>query len=148
MSDEESYAFALLSDGETNEGTTWEAAHYAIANQLDNLFMFVDKNGIQGFGFTDKVLGETAAPEKWRAIGFETVEVDGHDIYAIHQVIQELKTHKNGLPKAIIANTVKGKGVSYMENKMEWHYLPMSEEQYRQASLEVTERYINELTNA
>lgn len=148
VSDEESYAFALLSDGETNEGTTWEAAHYAIANQLDNLFMFVDKNGIQGFGFTDKVLGETAAPEKWRAIGFETVEVDGHDIYAIHQVIQELKTHKNGLPKAIIANTVKGKGVSYMENKMEWHYLPMSEEQYRQASLEVTERYINELTNA
>lgn len=148
VSDEESYAFALLSDGETNEGTTWEAAHYAIANQLDNLFMFVDKNGIQGFGFTDKVLGETAAPEKWRAIGFETVEVDGHDIYAIHKVIQELKTHKNGLPKAIIANTVKGKGVSYMENKMEWHYLPMSEEQYRQASLEVTERYINELTNA
>ncbi|MBE9464528.1 transketolase [Dyadobacter subterraneus] len=148
VSDEESYAFALLSDGETNEGTTWEAAHYAIANQLDNLFMFVDKNGIQGFGFTDKVLGETASPEKWRAIGFETVEVDGHDIYAIHQIIQELKTHKNGLPKAIIANTVKGKGVSYMENKMEWHYLPMSEEQYRQASLEVTERYINELTNA
>ncbi|GLU54326.1 transketolase [Dyadobacter frigoris] len=148
VSDKDSYAFALLSDGETNEGTTWEAAHYAIANQLDNLFMFVDKNGIQGFGFTDKVLGETAAPEKWRAIGFETVEVDGHDIYAIHQTIQELKTHKNGLPKAIIANTVKGKGVSYMENKMEWHYLPMSEEQYRQASLEVTERYINELTNA
>lgn len=148
VSDEESYAFALLSDGETNEGTTWEAAHYAIANQLDNLFMFVDKNGIQGFGFTDKVLGETAAPEKWRAIGFETVEVDGHDIYAIHQVIQELKTHKNGLPKAIIANTVKGKGVSYMENKIDWHYLPMSEEQFRQASLEVMERYINELTNA
>jgi transketolase len=148
ISDEESYAFALLSDGETNEGTTWEAAHYAIANQLDNLFMFIDKNGIQGFDFTDKVLGETASPAKWRAIGFETVEVDGHDIYAIHQTIQELKTHKNGLPKAIIANTVKGKGVSYMENKLEWHYLPMSEEQYRQASLEVTERYINELTNA
>jgi transketolase len=148
ISDEESYAFVLLSDGETNEGTTWEAAHYAIANQLDNLFMFIDKNGIQGFDFTDKVLGETASPAKWRAIGFETVEVDGHDIYAIHQTIQELKTHKNGLPKAIIASTVKGKGVSYMENKLEWHYLPMSEEQYSQASLEVTERYINQLINA
>ncbi|MCF0054446.1 transketolase [Dyadobacter sp. CY356] len=148
VSDEDSYAFALLSDGETNEGTTWEAAHYAIANQLDNLFMFVDKNGIQGFDFTNKVLGETASPQKWRAIGFETVEVDGHDIFAIHQVIQELKTHKNGLPKAIIAKTVKGKGVSYMENKIDWHYLPMSEEQFRQASLEVTERYINELINA
>lgn len=148
ISAEDSYAFALLSDGETNEGTTWEAAHYAIANQLDNLFMFVDKNGLQGFDYTDKVLGETASVEKWKAIGFETVEINGHDIISIHQTINELKTHKNGLPKAIIANTVKGKGVSYMENKLEWHYLPMSEDQYRQATQEVTERYLNELTNA
>ncbi|WP_254411247.1 transketolase [Dyadobacter diqingensis] len=148
ISDEESYSFALLSDGETNEGTTWEAAHYAIQNQLDNLFMFIDKNGLQGFGATDQVLGETASPEKWRAIGFETVEIDGHDILTIHQTITELKTHKNGLPKAIIAHTVKGKGVSYMENKLEWHYLPMNADLYQQATQEVTERYLNELTNA
>ncbi|TDE16877.1 transketolase [Dyadobacter psychrotolerans] len=148
IGDEESYSFALLSDGETNEGTTWEAAHYAIQNQLDNLFMIVDKNGLQGFDFTDKVLGETASVEKWKAIGFETVEVDGHNILSINEVIQELKTHKNGLPKAIIAQTVKGKGVSYMENKLEWHYLPMNPEQFQQATLEVKERYLNELTNA
>jgi len=145
---EESYSFALLSDGETNEGTTWEAAHYAIQNQLDNLFMIVDKNGLQGFDFTDKVLGETASADKWKAIGFETIEVDGHNILSLHEVIQELKTHKNGLPKAIIAQTVKGKGVSYMENKLEWHYLPMNPEQYQQATLEIKERYLNELTNA
>lgn len=148
VSGEETYSFALLSDGETNEGTTWEAAHYAIQNQLDNLFMIVDKNGLQGFGSTDKVLGETASIEKWNAIGFETIEVDGHDISAVSQAIDELKTHKNGLPKAIIANTVKGKGVSYMENKLEWHYLPMNKDQYEQATLEVKERYFNELTNA
>lgn len=140
-------SYALLSDGETNEGTTWEAAHYAIQNQLDNLFMIIDKNGLQGFNFTNQVLGETSNAEKWKAIGFETVEVDGHDIPAINEVINELKTHKNGLPKAIIANTIKGKGVSYMENKMEWHYLPMSPDQYSQATQEIKERYLNVLTN-
>lgn len=145
---EESYSFALLSDGETNEGTTWEAAHYAIQNQLDNLFMLVDKNGLQGFDSTDKVLGETASADKWKAIGFETVEVNGHDIVTLNDTIRELKSHKNGLPKAIIAQTVKGKGVSYMENKLEWHYLPMNVEQYKQATLEIKERYLNELTNA
>lgn len=145
---EDSYSFALLSDGETNEGTTWEAAHYAIQNKLDNLFMLVDRNGLQGFGSTNEVLGLTASVEKWKAIGFETVEVDGHDIASINDVIKDLKEHKNGLPKAIIANTVKGKGVSYMENKLEWHYLPMNKDQYEQATLEVKERYFNELTNA
>ncbi|HEV7378326.1 MAG TPA: transketolase [Dyadobacter sp.] len=148
ISGDGSYSFALLSDGETNEGTTWEAAHYAIQNQLDNLIMIIDKNGLQGFDFTDKVLGETASIEKWKAIGFETVEVDGHNILAISQAIKELKSRKNGLPKAIIAQTVKGKGVSYMENKLEWHYLPMNPEQYQQATLEIKERYLNELTNA
>jgi len=148
IGDEETYSFALLSDGETNEGTTWEAAHYAVNNQLDNLFMLIDKNGLQGFDFTDKVLGETASAEKWKAIGFETVEVNGHDILSLHHTIQELKSHKNGLPKAIIAQTVKGKGVSYMENKLEWHYLPMNQEQYQQATLEIKERYLKELTNA
>lgn len=148
VKDEESYSYVLLSDGETNEGTTWEAAHYAIQNQLDNLIMIIDKNGLQGFGFTDKVLGETASVEKWNAIGFETIELNGHDILSIDQAIKELKSHKNGLPKAIIASTVKGKGVSYMENKLEWHYLPMNKDQYEQATLEVKERYFNELTNA
>ncbi len=142
------YSYVLLSDGETNEGTTWEAAHYAIQNQLDNLIMMVDKNGLQGFGTTEKVLGETASVEKWKAIGFDTVELDGHNITQINDAILTLSQRKNGMPKAIIANTVKGKGVSYMENKLEWHYLPMNADQYLLATTEVKERYLNELTNA
>ncbi len=148
VSQDLSYSYVLLSDGETNEGTTWEAAHYAIQNKLDNLIMIIDKNGLQGFGSTDKVLGETASVEKWMAIGFDTIEVNGHDISSIHEVISEMQQRKNGLPKAIIANTIKGKGVSYMENKLEWHYLPMKEEQYQLATKEVKERYFKELTNA
>ncbi|PWJ56808.1 transketolase [Dyadobacter jejuensis] len=148
VSGDGSYSYVLLSDGETNEGTTWEAAHYAIQNRLDNLIMIIDKNGLQGFGSTQDVLGETASVAKWEAIGFETVSANGHDIPALHEAIQELKTHKNGLPKVIIADTVKGKGVSYMENRLEWHYLPMNQDQYTQATTEVKDRYFNELTNA
>ncbi|MPR36661.1 transketolase [Salmonirosea aquatica] len=138
---EDSYAFALLSDGETNEGTTWEAAHFAIQHKLDNLFMYVDKNGLQGFGTTSEVLGDTADAAKWQAIGFETIEIDGHSIAEINETLHTLKNRKNGLPKAIIAHTVKGKGVSYMENKLEWHYLPMNPEQYEMAQKEIQERY-------
>ncbi|GAB2772608.1 transketolase [Rhabdobacter roseus] len=144
ISREDSYAYVLMSDGETNEGTTWEAAHYALQHRLDNLLMIIDKNGLQGFGSTDQVLGDTASAEKWRAIGFETVEVDGHDIRAISETVKYLKTQKNGLPKAIIAQTTKGKGVSYMENKLEWHYLPMNPAQYQAATREITERYLIE----
>ena len=143
-----SYAFVVMSDGETNEGTSWEAAHYAIQNRLDNLIVIVDRNGLQGFGRTDEVLGVTAETEKWRAIGMELVEVDGHDILALNQAIHTLRNNKNGIPKMIMANTIKGKGVKYMENKMEWHYLPMSAAQYEEAVRNVSEAYLNELTNA
>ena len=145
---EDSYAYVVMSDGETNEGTSWEAAHYAIQNKLDNLIVIIDRNGLQGFGYTGDVLGVTADSHKWRAIGMDLAEVDGHDIREIHKVIEVMKTRKNGIPKLIIANTVKGKGVSYMENKMEWHYLPMSAQQYEGAVREISEAYLNELTNA
>ncbi len=134
--------FVLLSDGETNEGTTWEAAHFAMQHKLDNLVMLIDKNGLQGFGNTTDVLGDTASPAKWEAIGFETVEVDGHDIDQLTYTIDQLIASPNGLPKAIIAHTIKGKGVSYMENRLEWHYLPMSPTLYKQAQSDVTERYL------
>jgi len=134
-------AIVLLSDGETNEGTTWEAAHYALQNGLDNLLVVIDKNGLQGFGTTTDVLGDTAAPEKWRAIGFDTVEADGHDVPALLEAIDALVAQRNGRPKVIIAHTVKGKGVSYMENRLEWHYLPMTDAQYDQARSDIRERY-------
>jgi transketolase len=143
-----SYAYVVMSDGETNEGTSWEAAHYAIQNRLDNLVIIIDRNGLQGFGYTNEVLGVSASTEKWQAIGMDVMEVDGHDIKALHEAITLLKSRKNGIPKMIIANTVKGKGVSYMEDKMEWHYLPMSADQYQEAVRNVSEAYLNELTNA
>ncbi len=135
--------FVLMSDGETNEGTTWEAAHYAVNNQLDNLIVMIDKNGLQGFGNTTDILGDSADANKWKAMGFETVELDGHDIENINTQIAKFKNLKNGLPKVIIGNTIKGKGVSYMENKMEWHYLPMNEEQYEIAKNDVNKTYLS-----
>jgi transketolase len=135
------YTYVLMSDGETNEGTTWEGAHYAVAKGLDNLIVMIDKNGLQGFGNTEEVLGVSADKNKWEAMGFEVVEVDGHNVSEIYNQIDLFKARKNGVPKLMIANTVKGKGVSYMENKMEWHYLPMKPENYEMAISDVKNNY-------
>jgi transketolase len=135
------YTYVLMSDGETNEGTTWEAAHYAVAKELDNLIVMIDKNGLQGFGNTDAVLGVSADRTKWEAMGFEVVECDGHDVEEIYTQIDLFKARQNGIPKLLIANTIKGKGVSYMENKLEWHYLPMKAEQYELAKEEISKNY-------
>ena len=135
------FTYVLMSDGETNEGTTWEAAHYAVAHELDNLIVMIDKNGLQGFGNTDEVLGVSADKNKWEAMGFEVVECDGHDVEEIYTQIDLFKARKNGIPKLLIANTIKGKGVSYMENKLEWHYLPMKAEQYEMAKKDVYNNY-------
>ena len=134
-------SYVLMSDGETNEGTTWEACHFAVANKLDNLIVFVDKNGLQGFGNTADILGDTAAGKVWNAIGFDCVEVDGHSISALLGAKEQMKALKNGRPKLIIANTVKGKGIPYMESKMEWHYLPMNEAQYQEALKKIKNDY-------
>lgn len=136
------FTYVLMSDGETNEGTTWEGAHYAVAKRLDNLIVMIDKNGLQGFGNTHDILGVSADKNKWEAMGFEVVEVDGHNVFQIHQQIELFKGVKNGIPKLLIANTVKGKGVSYMENKMEWHYLPMKPENYEMAVNDVKSNYL------
>lgn len=135
------FTYVLMSDGETNEGTTWEGAHYAVAKRLDNLIVMIDKNGLQGFGNTEEVLGVSADKNKWEAMGFEVVEVDGHNVAQIHHQIKLFKAIKNGTPKLLIANTVKGKGVSYMENKLEWHYLPMKLENYEIAMNDVKNNY-------
>ena len=140
------FVYVLMSDGETNEGTTWEAGHFAVSNRLDNLIVLIDKNGLQGFGYTQDVLGDSAESKKWKALGFEVFEIDGHDVLAIQETIQQCKVSTIPKPKAIIATTVKGKGVSYMENKMEWHYLPMSADLYEVAKQDVYERYLTETT--
>ncbi len=134
-------SYVLMSDGETNEGTTWEAAHFAVQNKLDNLLVLIDKNGLQAFGNTKDILGDTASGELMSAIGFEVLTVNGHNLEEIANGIENLKSSKNGKPKMVIGNTIKGKGISYMENKMEWHYLPMTEELYAKAKKELKSTY-------
>lgn len=134
------FTYVLMSDGETNEGTTWEAAHFAITHKLDNLILIIDKNKLQGFGNTSEVLGDTADLNKWESIGFDVLEVDGHDIDTINKAIQGFKS-LNDKPKLIIANTIKGKGVDYMENKLEWHYLPMDFKLFEEAKVSLNKNY-------
>jgi transketolase len=135
------FTYVLMSDGETNEGSVWEAAHFAVSQKLDHLIAVIDKNRLQAFGETSEVLGDTSAAEKWESIGFDIVELDGHDAQQIADQIEQLKYQKNGKPKLIIANTVKGKGVSFMENIMEWHYLAMSAEQFQHAMTSLDSNY-------
>ena len=145
MMGDDSRVFVLMSDGETNEGTTWEAAHFAMQHRLDNLIVLVDKNGLQGFGQTADVMGDTADVQTWNAIGFDTELVDGHNVTDLLATIDRLTADANGKPKLLIAKTIKGKGVAYMENRLEWHYLPMTEAQYEEAHMEVSERYFQSL---
>lgn len=125
--------FVLMSDGETNEGTTWEAAHFAVHHGLHRLVVMIDKNGLQGFGRTADVLGDTARPELWSALGFDVRVVNGHDEQGLRDALDQTMIVKSAKPIALIADTVKGYGVSYMEDKLEWHYLPMTEALYAEA---------------
>lgn len=135
------FVYVVMSDGETNEGTTWEASHFAVTHKLDNLVVIIDRNRLQGFGNPEHILGDTASPEHWQQFGYEITETDGHNSEQLVSVIEEMKQHRNGKPKLVIANTVKGKGISFMESQMEWHYLPMSEAQYEQAKNEIKTKY-------
>jgi transketolase len=125
--------FCLTSDGEWNEGSCWEALIFLAHQKLDNLTFLVDMNGMQGFGSTRQVADLGSLADKFRAFGVRTLEVDGHDANSICAALE-----CNEGPLAIVAKTTKGCGVSFMENQMAWHYLPMTEEQYHQAVLEVT----------
>ena len=131
---EDGRVFCLTSDGEWNEGSCWEALIFLVHQNLDNLTFIVDLNGMQGFGSTRQVANLDSLADKFRAFGVTTLEVDGHDVTSICSAIASSRG-----PLAIVANTRKGCGVSFMENQMAWHYLPMNEEQYQQAVREVTE---------
>ncbi len=120
----------LLSDGECDEGSTWEAILSAGHWHLGNLICIVDYNKIQSFGFVKDVMGLEPFAEKWRAFGWYVQEVNGHNHDDILQGLEKASEHRDQ-PSVIIAHTVKGKGISFMENKVEWHYWPPSPEQYR-----------------
>jgi len=128
--------FALLSDGECDEGSTWEAALFAGHHRLDNLTAIIDYNKIQSFGMVKEVLDLEPFAEKWRAFGWSAREVDGHSHGQIRQALSEAPFEKDK-PSCIIAHTVKGKGVSFMENRLEWHYFYPSDEDLEKALAEM-----------
>jgi transketolase len=113
--------FCLLSDGECDEGSTWEPALFAPHHRLDNLVVIIDYNKIQSLGRVEEVIDLAPLAEKWRAFGWATEEIDGHDVAAIEEVFARLPFDP-GRPSCVVAHTVKGKGVSYMEDKLLWHY--------------------------
>ena len=113
--------FALLSDGECDEGTTWEAALFAAHHRLDNLCVIVDYNKIQSLGTVKEVLDLEPFAAKWTAFGWSAMEIDGHDCAQIERALRALPV-QTGKPTCIVAHTVKGKGVTFMENKLLWHY--------------------------
>lgn len=124
--------YCLVGDGEIEEGQIWEAAMIASKNKLDNLCVIVDHNGLQIDGTVEEVAGLVDIKEKFESFGFYTIEIDGHDIEEIIQAFQAARQEK-GRPTAIIANTIKGKGVSFMEGKAQWHGKAPNKEEYEEA---------------
>ncbi|HJC46787.1 MAG TPA: transketolase [Candidatus Lachnoclostridium pullistercoris] len=128
--------YAVLGDGELEEGQVWEAMMFAGNKGLDNLVVVVDSNGIQLDGTVEEINSPQPIDEKMKAFHLHPIVVDGHDFDQLHRAFEEAKTVK-GCPTAIIARTVKGKGVSYMENQVSWHGTAPNQEQYEKAMEEL-----------
>ena len=128
--------YALLGDGEIQEGQVWEAMMFACHYDLDNLCVIIDNNGLQIDGPVDQVMSPYPIPEKLRAFGAEVVEIDGHDFEQIEAAFEKARATK-GAPTAIVMKTVKGKGVSYMEGQAGWHGKAPNDEEYETAMSEL-----------
>lgn len=129
--------YVLVGDGELNEGSIWEAAMFASHFKLGNLIVIIDENRFQAMGSTDEVMNMGSIKDKFLAFGFDTVEIDGHDETAIDRAYTDMNNKHNDKPKAIVARTIKGKGVSFMENDNIWHYTRLTADTYAQALGEV-----------
>jgi len=127
---------ALLSDGECDEGSTWEAALFAPHHRLDNLIAIVDYNKIQNFGTVKEVLDLDPLAAKWESFGWAARQIDGHDFSQIAQALEAMP-FVPGKPSCIVAHTVKGKGVSFMEDKLLWHYRSPAGEEMERAKAEL-----------
>lgn len=130
--------YAALGDGEIEEGQVWEAAMFAAHYKLDNLTAFLDYNGLQIDGKTSEVMNSDPLDEKFRAFNWHVINIDAHDYDAIRAALKEARETK-GKPTMIIAKSIKGKGVSYMENQAKWHGSAPNTEQYEQAIRELDE---------
>ena len=135
--DEREYrVFCMLSDGECDEGSTWEPILFAPQHQLDNLIAIVDYNKIQSLGTVKEVIDLESLSAKWRSFGWSVREIDGHNLTEIEDAFSHIPFEK-GKPSCVIAHTVKGKGVSFMENKLLWHYRSPQGEEYMAALAEL-----------
>ena len=131
--------YTILGDGELGEGQVWEAAMFAAAKKLDNLLVIVDNNNLQIDGSVEEVNSPYPIPEKFAAFGFHVIEIDGNDLEQIEAACNEAKTVK-GKPTAIVQKTLKGKGVSFMEDKCSWHGVAPKQDEYEAAMAELTAR--------
>ena len=127
--------FVLLGDGELQEGSVWEGFMNGAHHKLNNLIAIIDRNGLQIDGATENIKSLDPLNEKIKAFGWDVLEIDGHDIPAIYDAIEKAKANNN--PTAIIANTIKGKGVSFMENNAGWHGKAPNKEEYEKAMQEL-----------
>ena len=123
------FTFVLLGDGELQEGSVWEAAMFAGHHHLNNLVAIIDRNQLQAIDYTENAMMLEPLADKWRAFGWEVKVVNGHDYAELLDVFSKAKTRHSDKPLAVIANTIKGKGVSFMENRPIWHFrIPTGEE--------------------
>lgn len=133
---EKGNVYCLMSDGEVAIGTTWESALIASQFELDNLYLIIDKNGFQAMGSTESILDLGWLVDKFEVLGFETEMVNGHSYDVIEWALDSC-SETNGRPKVIIAETIKGKGVSFMENENIYHYKAPNAEEYIKAKKEL-----------
>lgn len=127
---------AIIGDGELNEGQIWEAAMAAPNLKLDNLTVILDRNKYQNDGATETIMPLEPLADKWRAFNWNVIEIDGHDFRQIDEAFESADQYRNG-PTLIYANTIKGKGCSYMLNQPALHYTPPTKEQYESAIVEL-----------
>ncbi|MGN1009088.1 MAG: transketolase [Butyricicoccus sp.] len=143
MDNKDYKVFCVVGDGESQEGEIWEAANTAHKYQLDNLIVFMDFNNLQIDGTCDEVMPNGNLGKKFEAFGWETIEIDGHSMEEICATLDKCYASQNGKPKCIYAHTVKGKGVSYMENSCAWHGVAPNKEERDQAFTELTAQLIH-----
>jgi transketolase len=131
--------FVLMGDGECDEGSVWEAALFCCHHKLDNMIVLIDYNKLQAFGKTNEVLSLEPFKKKWEAFGWEAREINGHDFNEIEETLR-IVPFKKDKPSVVICHTIKGKGISFMENKLEWHYKSPNKQEYNLAIKELNKK--------
>jgi transketolase len=129
--------FCMIGDGESNEGQVWEALQAAAKYKLDNFILFVDNNGLQNDGTCDEIMPLQSFSKKFEAFGFATYNINGNKMEEILDVLDRIRDIKDGIPKAIVAETIKGRGVSFMENVVAWHGVAPNDEEFKQSLEEI-----------